>query len=330
MRFSIIIIITLFICCETSNEKSKNLVVTNSTSKFTSDSIFITSISSIETDKSKLYISDFELNKILVLDSNLKFLYSIGTEGRGPSELNGTSHVIAQNDSLIVYSEFEKKFNLYHERSYLKSFYLDKEIEYDRDLRFTFDKGNIYLSNINRNNSIYKLDLHNYSVNGFEEVIRYNDEKYNSEVKSKSHVLRFKKHLLIIMDNQPIIKLFNHDSLNITNTFSYNNIPEIINRIKFIEENVKGNNVYAEIVQDVYLNNNQLFILIHTNDPNNGNKWDCNTVLCFNLTDNEILLKNIYKFSNFGLSNIMVIDNYLYSFDEISGDFYKFDLTDRG
>lgn len=323
-----LLLLAVLLGCNPSDNTNipESKIVTEFSGKFNNDTIYFGSIRSIESDNNSIYLTDFTLNNVFVLDNNLNFKYRLGLGGRGPSELNGASSLAISNDSLLVYSAYDRKFNLYYNKSYNNSYYLNKEVSYDLDLRFVFTGSNIYMSDISKKNTVSILNIRD-DKSIFDEIVRYESGDAYTANMSRCHLIKYKNYLVLVLDNQPTIHFYNIMTNKISHTYTYEHVPEVSDRIKFIKQKFKGTNAYAEIVQDISVYDDLLYILIHTNELDNDFKWDCNTVLCLDISNTNCHIKNIYKFKTYGLSTIEVNNSSLFTFDEISGNFYKFKLT---
>ena len=323
-KIIVAIYFSIILGCNSSDKTKiteKNIIYEFSDT-FNNDTIYFGSVRSIESDTNNIYLSDFSLNNVFVLDYNLNFKYLLGSGGRGPSELIGASSLAISNDSLLVYSAYDRKFNLYYNQSFINSYNLDNGVNYDSDLRFVFTEGSVYISDINERNSVSVLNILDGQTK-FNELLHYEGVDMDFVNFSQCHLVKYKDYLVLVLDNQPTIYFYNINTNEISYTYTYKHMPEVSGRIKFIRERVKGD---AEIVQDISIDGDFLYLLIHTNDPNKDFKWDCNTVLCLNISGNDTYIESVYEFKNYGFSNIEVRDNSLFTIDEISGNFYKFDL----
>jgi len=77
------------------------------------ENILLPSVWSIQEYNGNFYLNNYENDQILIYDSSLKLLHTVGKSGRGPGEFQGAGSLFVYNDSVYVYNSGGMRINVY-------------------------------------------------------------------------------------------------------------------------------------------------------------------------------------------------------------------------
>ncbi len=323
--FLIYFFIALFATISCNNESTEvPIIKLNSLKRINefSDSTFVSGIRSIYFEDKYYYLTDYERNRIFVLDENLNLLKSFGKGGKGPGEFLGAAHIYANNDSIYVHNDGKKTFELFKDGDHIKTIQLPYDMNLNCDMRYAIKDNTFYISNPNKFSSISNVSTKGVVLKNFGEIRKYQTDK-ETIIKNFKHICFYRDNILSVSDCNTIIETYNM-KLEKIYKYNYSEIPIVKNLLNAIQKEKFGKNSYFRIVSDIYVNENKLYLLI-ASIGENGKKVN-NKILQFEIEGKVLKPLNILDLGEGWFGPICVTENFVVSFNHKTSELIKYDL----
>ncbi len=286
------------------------------------DSIFVSGIRSIYFEDKYYYLTDYERNRVFVLDENLNLLKSFGKGGKGPGEFLGAAHIYANNDIIYIHNDGKKTFELFKYGDHIKTIQLPYDMYLNCDMRYAIKDNTLYISNPNKYSSISKVSTKGVVLKNFGEIREYQTEK-ETIIKNFKHICFYRDNILSVSDCNTIIETYNMKFEKI-HKYNYSEIPIVKKLLNAIQKEKFEKNSYFRIVSDIYVNENKLYLLI-ASIGENGKKVN-NKILQFEIKDKVLKPLNILDLGEGWFGPICVSKNSVVSFNHKTSELIKYDL----
>lgn len=296
MKKKLYFIIGIFLIISCKPTKTSSLFTLNKIKSFDrlSDGSLISDVRCMSINNDFLYIADYNSSELYKLNSKKLSVESIiGKSGDGPGELDGLAHFyIDQNDFIYLQNDFKRSFEIYNKDGYVNTFKVPQEHTTMKfDYRFFTTEERVYTTNSSVLAPILILNSKNDSSikKGVPFSFELNQRNKN---RNNTNLLRYKNTIISISDNVPVIKIYNED-LKLLKEISFEHISEIQKSIKYINFKLKelDDSAYIQLINDAYIYNNTLYLLIASYEP-----YSVNKVLTFEFNDqNELTFKSILQ-----------------------------------
>lgn len=283
---------SILLSCNENNSKLPlhKLTVELSINRF-SDSTFFSDIRSLYYHDGKFFATDNVRDNIFLLNSQLELEITLGNTGRGPGELLGASDLFLYHDSIFVLNDYNRTFEIFNRDGHLKTIRLPHQIVgLHSGYRFCVKNGKIILSNPNVSTSISKFSYTSDSIFCFGNLKVFRTEK-ETQVKNNRHLQMIEEEIIALPDCHPNIEIYNQSGELLVN-YEFRNIDLINELLQFTENQNSAPNSYYRLFQDLYVYNNQIFIL--TLSLNKNGRIQCNKIIQFEMTKNNIIPKKIF------------------------------------
>ncbi len=170
------------------------------------DSIFLSNIVSIECIQNQLFLTDMDQHVIICLDTNLKYVQTIGGKGHGPGELLYPLNVFETTDGITVLDAGNRRLNTYLKKgnhySFNDAFATNLLINENRSMLF---KDNvIFLVTPNKEPLFKKINLFSHDTISFGKFY----PKITDVERNFRRILLNSKNLFSVGVSEPIIEVF--------------------------------------------------------------------------------------------------------------------------
>jgi len=309
MNKSILIIILSLNICSCKNIKySETRLRPETVIDQLSDSSFLSDVRSIQFDK-YLHITDYGRDQLLIFDLKGRILNCLGMKGKGPGEFLGAAHLFVVNDSIFVYNDGKRSFEIFNNNKHLKTIRLPGNIELSSSFRFFYQDGLLFFSSVSDTSSIVSFDIKSYSPKRYGKLKQFETPK-QTRIRNNKHLFSDNNSLFAVSDNLPIIERYDFNG-NLRDTFDYSKHPIIKRRLNAIHELKKNPNGYSLLLQDAFYFENKLYLLLYSNLEN---KISCNDILIIANVNANMLIQGTYHLSQNWYQSICVSDGFLYAF----------------
>lgn len=273
-----------------------------------SDSSFLSDVRSIQFDK-YLYITDYGRDQLLILDLDGRIIKSLGTKGKGPGEFLGASHLFIVNDSIFVYNDGKRSFEIFTIDEHLMTVRLPGDIELSSSFRSFYKGGKLFFSSVFDSNGIVSFDINSYDTKRFGKIKQFETPK-QTQIRNNKHLFSDNNYLIAVSDNLPIIERYDFNG-NLLEIFDYSNHPITKRRINTIHDLQKDPNGYSLLLQDAFYFENKLYLLLYSNSES---KISCNDILIIANVNANMLIQGTYHLSQLWYQSVCVSDGFLYAF----------------
>lgn len=286
---------------------------------------YIYNVKSLFWHDQKIYAAEYETGSIKVFNSELVGVDEIGKRGEGPGEFIYSPQIYVYKDTLMIFASNKNSFIFHNTETgdFIEEIKIPKTLT-GREYKYRFFKENnsIYANSVNLGYYLFEIKDGAF-YRGFKNNSKIND-KTNFFVASGAHVLNYDNNIYHISDNKPEIIKFNKSGKKV-NTFQLDQINAIKERLSFIKKNAKlASNQYYNIVQDVYLNKDKLFILSIS-----GSEAPASNVVSVLDMKNDLKFLGEYKLSDNWYKTIAVEDEMLFAYNETESAIEKFKLRTK-
>ncbi len=320
----LLIVLFMFASCHYDNIREipevfliRDTVIT----KF-SDSSYFSSIRSMQIYNNRMYLTDYHRNQLMILNEKGQFVESMGSEGRGPGELLGAADLFVINDTIYVFNDSGRSFELYGLKSgHIKKINFPINSQFHSAQRFAVKNGKIFISSPSHNTSIAALGVDGISYNVFGRIIEF-DSDIQTRVQNSRHVVVKDSMIYAISTTLPFIEKYNLDG-QLINIYDFSSVKYVQKRLDFVKtQRVQPNSSFI-LVADIYLYGDKMHLLIVSNDSENVNS---NKVLVMDLGENKILPKKIYHLGEGWYRTITVNKNNIWAFNSTQANIIKFSI----
>lgn len=290
-----------------------NLLKIDETDMF-SDSTFFSQLKSMYVTNGHIFLSDYKRNQVLEITPMNTVINTIGNQGRGPGELLGTSSLYVKNDTIYILSEFQQRFELFYKSQYVKGYQPNDRL--DGQLRFSVINSNIVYSPESDKHSMAFFDTKKHSSVHFG-----NKSKLESRYAGR-HVWTDNNYIYSISKTRPIIERYSLKG-DFVDQYDYGNIEIIAQITQYIDAHPVAENSFYQLIADVYLHQNKLYLLI-TNF--NSIRTTCKTILTIDVKKMEATELYILNENDSWFGPFCIKDNDLYAFEYKKACIMKFQL----
>lgn len=288
------------------------------------DSTFLSGIRTAYYDREHYYLSDYERDKIIVLDQKLKFIKSLGEKGQGPGELLGASHIYVNEDSIYIYNDAKKAVELFSNNHHIRTINLPHDLNYESDIRFCLKNNLIYISNPNEFTSISCLSFDGNIVKNFGEIEKYPTNK-ETIVKNKRHLCNINDNVLAVSDCYPKIEMYNLMGEKI-NEYDFSDLHTIRSLMRFINKQGLNINSYYQIIPDIYVFKNKLLLLILSIDENK--KLVKNKILQFEIGEQTITPTKLLDLGTGWFGPICASQGFIIAYNNTTNQLVEYAMND--
>lgn len=255
-------------------------------------------------------------NQLYVFDEHLRFLRTVGNNGRGPGEYVYPQNIFIKEDELYITDAGRNKIILYE---YQTGFSEEWELadRYYAMYRFTMDDSNNFYFSSPLGKPIHKVvGIKTVShITNFGDFIQYENER-EGFVNNFNHIVYHKGHIISVSTTHPIVKFYDLEG-NLIHEYT---LPKSFFahrlRLKANDIRLDNQNKFKEyiLIRDVYLHRDNLYLLI---TENIGGDFDLfvNKVIVVALDKEMPTLKSIIKLPGTIYTAIGVGDDFLVGFD---------------
>lgn len=290
------------------NIRELKLVEDLSIDEFDNGSYF-NDIRSLAAHQDNIYLVDYSLNQVFLVDKDGKFVHAIGKPGRGPGELLGAGQMAIHNDTLYVFSDEKQDFEVYINDKYIATLSLSNTPALSDGSRFAVDAENIFISMPQTEGSISKIPLNNpQEAQVFGTMVNFSSER-QTLFQNYRHIIRYKNNILSIPASLNFIERY---SLNgeLLEKFPYENVAFIQQRIDHARLQLHKENQVMILVSDAYVYADKLYLLTLHNE---NERAFCNKLLVFDLGEEQFRLNAILDLGPGWFSSICVSSDHLWT-----------------
>jgi hypothetical protein len=302
----VIIVFSLFSCQQT--KVPVDLLKADWTIDQLNDSSYISDVRSIYFDD-EIFCADYDRDQIIIIDSNSRLLKIIGTKGRGPGELNGVSQIITQNETLWVYNDGKRCFEVFGSHGHLNSIKLPDILNYPGNFKFFVNGDMIYLTSVFEGHSIISLNVRTLSLEKYGDLRIFDTEKHTT-IRNRKHLFGTENYFLAVSDNLPIIEKYDYSGTKLE-VFDYSRIPIVIKRLRVIRNQNEDPDGYSLLLQDAYFAQGKLYLLLYTNKKN---RISCHDILVIDVNDKGMSSIQIFNLGESWYRSICATEGYLFAF----------------
>ncbi|HCY01428.1 MAG TPA: hypothetical protein DG754_14925 [Bacteroidales bacterium] len=285
------------------------------------DSSYISDIRSLFYYNGKYYASDYKRDQILILNENLELQKILGQKGKGPGELLGASDIYVYNDTIFVFNDSKRSFELFNSEEHLQTIDLLSQHSFSSGMRFAVNNSEIYFSSFYSQYSIsryyYKLD----SAQFFGRSTEYRTPR-ESRIKNKRHVHVLDSKIVAIADCQPFIDVYTLAGEFVT-SFDLSSIDQIKKIIEYVERNNYAENSYFQFFPESYVCEDNIFILI-TTVGKNDEKYK-NTLLELELEGDAIKPVRLLNLGDGWFKSFCISGNKIVAFNGSTAELIRYD-----
>lgn len=285
-----------------------------------SDSSYFSDIRSLYYTNGKYYASDYQRDQIFILNNNLELLKTLGQKGKGPGELLGASNIYVNNDTIFVYNDSKRTFELFNSEEHLKTINLLPQHRLSSDIGFAVKKGELYFSSFF---SPFSISKYYYKLDSAQFFGRSKDYRTPRErrIKNKRHIHVLENRIVAIPDCQPFVELYTLKGEYI-NSFDLSNIRPVKKMLEYVGRNNYAENSYSQFFQESYVYKNNVFILITTVEEND--EKFTNTLLQLELESDLINPIRLLNLGNDWFDSFCVSDDKIIAFNGSTSNLIRY------
>ena len=272
-----------------------------------SDSSYLSDVRSMVFDR-YLYVTDYERNQIIKLTPEVELLGYLGAKGKGPGEFLGASDIIVQGDSLWVYNDGNRSFEVFRSDGHLQTIRLPDNIDYSGGFNFFLLRDRLFLSSVSETNSLCSFDVKTSAIERFGQPKVF-DTDIHTRIRNHRHLSGTDSCIFAVSDNMPVIEKYSHSG-QLLETLDYSGIPIVRERLAVIRENTIPNG-YTLLVEDVCYDDGKLYLLLYAN---RGNRISCSDILVIELSDRNMSCHRLLNLGDSWYGTICVSGSRLYAF----------------
>lgn len=285
-----------------------------------SDSTYISDTRSLICCNNHYYLSDYNRDQIFILDENLQLKKTLGQKGKGPGELLGASTIQVYNDTIFVFNDAKRCFELFNSEEHLQTINLFLEDNFSSDMRFAVKNNDIYLTNPYAEHSISRYNYKSGSVQFFGKSTEYRTPR-ERRIKNHRHVHISDNRIIAIPNCQPFIEIYTLDGRLIA-SYDLSNIDKFKQNIEYIERNNYSENSYFNFIADSYLLDDRIFILLRTVDK--SDKVFSNNILELEINDEIISPTRLLNLGDGWYSSFCVSNDNIVAFNNTTAELVRY------
>ncbi len=321
-NLSLILFILLIIGCNKQKVQPNIYLEKLKSLEFLSDSSYLANVHCISYKNNSYFLSDYTTHRLIKLKENLNVDKIFGGYGGGPGEFRGASYFALFKDSIYAFDMFGKRINVYNANTgYAREF--NTNVSLDLINRFAVDPdGNLYLSTNYEKKPITKIDNNGNIVSQFGNWFQ-KDGKIN-KLRNSRHISIIDSLIISVGVMVPEIELYDLKG-NLVSNYDLSSIKDFNSILKYQEEVYKTNNndnIAYDIINDIYLENNSLFILFSTYDFKND-VMSSNQIIQLKVEGINLIPQKVLELVSgeeiVGFQSICINNDTLIAFERLSG-----------
>lgn len=280
-------IITYASCSDEKQYLEKDLQEDFSLNQWGDNSHFI-DLRSLVIYESNVYMVDYELNKVFVIDHDGGLSSIIGSMGRGPGELLGAIQIYKKTDTLYVLSASTNKLEVFNLGQHKRSIDLSGIDARNYGGRFSVDSQIIYMSYPHAQGSLSAISMEGKLESFFGIMKKFSTER-QTLFQNHRAVFNHNNSIVAVPYSLPYVERYNRKG-ELTDKFSYESIPFLEERIQEAKMNLYKENFVSNYVSDVYISGDLLYLLmVHTENE----KVYSNKIIVVDLAPNSMRVKEV-------------------------------------
>jgi hypothetical protein len=265
-----------------------------------------------------IYFSDYSEN-LVVLDSHFNVKKRIGSKGQGPGELLGANHFyIAGNDSIYIINDGKQAVELFVGEKHTAHIPFPSEVRLNSS-RFFVENQSVFHSIVPGDFPVIVFDEHS-RINQY--LCNYTDlDNPDLRLHSDRHVLKGDKAFFLIGRTLPVFQMYSGEG-KLKGEYDLRQIQEIDKTVKTYNATPQVPTTYFVMIQDVYYDNQKVYLLIATENP-----YSCNLLCVFDIKEE---IKHVQTFQQEGkiYGSFCVKNNKLIAFNTMDASLDVFTLPE--
>jgi hypothetical protein len=228
-----------------------------------SDSIYFKDIDCMAFHNGLLFFTNPVFDNIVCTDHNFELRKIIGVRGKGPNNLLGIQQFAICDSVLCVSNGGNRRVNLYNinngdiisEKKLTESVTMSWFYRIGFDGEFTYSgayKAEKPFSAYNINDGAEKLFGENYTFSS----------KKQTSIRNDRYVFSSDSLIYAVSDNLPIIETYSKQTKQLIDKYDYSSINHVKEEMEFINSKKYADNEYATICNDIYLTDNNFYVLL--------------------------------------------------------------------
>ncbi len=305
-----------FVSCDAPQPLTTEYLESDRHIEYIADSIYLVR-AQLHYQDNKLYVADYELNQVFILDDNNPHVEILGKQGRGPGDLLGPGQFYVSGDTLLVYNDGKSTIETFVQGIYQQTINLPRQTYHYSGARFFMKDQHIYLSSPSEQHSIAV-----FAAGSDEDARTMGDitkgiSARQTRLINDWHLLPYDQYIVSVGSYLPVINIYDHAG-NLESHLDIGNLPILEERMKLAAENNTENSFYI-IIQDVCLFEDTLYLLVINNE---GEKYFTNKVLVCDLSSGTPHVTGIYDLGQGHFSSIASSGSHLWAFQSSKGNSY--------
>lgn len=272
------------------------------------DSSYLSDVRSIFLE-GYLYVTDYDRDQIIILTPEGSLIKYLGAKGKGPGEFTGASNIFIHSDTLWVYNDGKRSFEVFNFSGHLQTVRLPDNLDYPSNYKFFFNENRLFLASVSSGHSICSFDVSTFSVKQFGDLVKFDTDKH-TRIRNFRHLFGTDDYLLAVSDNMPVIEIYDYSGAKLE-MFNYSEVSLVRKRLEVFRRENEDPNGYGLLVQDASFEDGKLFLLLYTNK---GNRISCNDVLVIDLSEKHMDIKQLLNLGESWYQSICASNGYLYAF----------------
>lgn len=326
---TLLLVLFSFSKCQNSTDllPSKRLTPMKKINSF-GDSTYFSRIDGIRSWQNKFFIINAESQRIIILDTNLNFLTTVGQKGRGPGEILAPTDICKNKNELYITDAGNKKisvFTKYEDNYRLKHEFEVSFSELRNNMCFTIIDSLIYIVSPHSDKPIQTYSLKGKKLKRFGYNVKF-------ETKNPFRKLFYidsnpKVGIIAVSVTEPVIMQYNIEG-NLLKRIDLSNVDIlkgtiVANRKYYSSAN---RNSIRPLFGNFCLQENKLYLKLNLNENDLENKR--NKVLVLRIDKDSIYPERILELGNSLVSVIGISSDTskLLAFNDITGELVLFNL----
>jgi len=277
------------------------------------DSIFLSQVKNLQVYKGKLYFSDNYLSQIFEVDKIFNQYRVIGNHGEGPDDFVGLRTLTVVNDLIYAFDAGRYSLFVYDLNGNNCRKYNFSEYSIYPAYRFIIDENHYQVQYRGSEGVFMDIDLMSMQTDIWGDITHFNHEK-QERIRNNRNIFKFENFYVLVSNNIPVVEFYDRNNKQLIKRIDYSDIG-VIKDVLLLNENNLDMNSYHVVVQDAYVENERLYILLNGNNSNDG--YNVNKILEISLVEKS------------GINRIIQLPGKLYeSFCVTNDTIYAFNTKD--
>lgn len=287
------------------------------------DSILFANLKCLTMHNGNLFVTDISNNQLICMDKELNLVMTIGKAGSGPGELLEINQFAIKDSSIVVLNGGNYRINIFKTDGKLIKEYslINSAIHFHTAYRFGYVGTQLIGCSSLPDTPLDIYDIHTGKQTLFGEAYKFSSPVQEA-IRNGRFVALFKDSYIVVSDNMPYIEVYNDKTKKLTAKYDYSSIRSVERTLKAVDEyNKKYDNSYSCICEDIYVDNDYLYILF----ANFGEKYAVNEIIKFKLSP-KITPSAIIKLPGKIYSSFCVADTHLYVYNKSKNMLEKYKM----